>query len=39
MKYKVLLDNGYTFDTLKEATDFAEQIFYWVGIVPAIVAA
>lgn len=39
MKYKVLYDNGFTFDNLKDAKAFAEQIFFWLGIVPAIVEA
>jgi hypothetical protein len=39
MKYKVLVDNGYTFDTLDAAKAFVENIFSKTGIVASIVEA
>lgn len=39
MKYKVLFDNGFVFDTITDAKAFAEKIFTHIGIVPAIVEA
>lgn len=37
MKYTVLFHNGITFDTMSDASAYAQLIFQSIGIVPAIV--